>query len=158
MYHYYTLSITQTSLGSYFAEAPERLSKMQKEYLPPIIQAYEDKYQIKLLTTTSILPLKQQADTHTKLENILKSYDPLVLAALERATRTLKSVLLPLMMIEGHIDPEKCIHAANLEGIAQRQVWGDVEGDHDVEDVEIQRWMGAVGCVVHGVENIKAHN
>ena len=67
------------------------------------------------------------------------------LSALESLTATCRSLVIALAAASGRISPEAALIAARVEEEYQAEVWGMVEGGHDVDRADHRaRIAGAV--------------
>jgi chaperone required for assembly of F1-ATPase len=71
-------------------------------------------------------------------------FDPLRLTVLETAAKYLKSGSIGIALLEGALTPKDAFEAAYVEEIVQRREWGEVEGDHDLNDAETMLWLNGI--------------
>ncbi|POW08935.1 hypothetical protein PSHT_09327 [Puccinia striiformis] len=110
---------------------PRVLVEMQKKHWDPLLEWLKKRYQIELkVYHDSILFLKQSPEIHSQLKQIISQFDPLKLAAFERAVHATKS------------------DASRVEVLSQIARWGEVEDTHDVDYQEIRMKLGSVACAL----------
>jgi chaperone required for assembly of F1-ATPase len=56
----------------------------------------------------------------------------------------LKSGSIGIALLEGALTPKDAFEAAYVEEIVQRREWGEVEGDHDLNDAETMLWLNGI--------------
>ncbi|KNF01968.1 hypothetical protein PSTG_04792 [Puccinia striiformis f. sp. tritici PST-78] len=82
---------------------PRVLVEMQKKHWDPLLEWLKKRYQIELkVYHDSILFLKQSPEIHSQLKQIISQFDPLKLAAFERAVHATKSFVIALALVENH--------------------------------------------------------
>ncbi|KNZ45480.1 hypothetical protein VP01_807g10 [Puccinia sorghi] len=128
---------------------PLVLAKMQKTHWEPLVEWLHSSYQVPLqIHHDSILFSKQSASTHAKLRSIVSHFDPLKLAAFERAVHASKSFVIALALVEGRLTVEQASDASRVEVLSQISRWGEVEDTHDVDHQEIRMKLGSVACAL----------
>ncbi|KAI8813804.1 hypothetical protein BJ742DRAFT_787508 [Cladochytrium replicatum] len=130
----------------YMHDFPDKLLELQDERWKPLIQWTLDTYGAELKTTMGIFSVKQSDETVSKLRAIVESFDPIKLAAFEKAVLTTKSFVIGLALAERRITVEEAVNAARVELDAQISRWGEVEDSHDVDHADMTRQLGAVAC------------
>ncbi|MBW0476805.1 hypothetical protein O181_016520 [Austropuccinia psidii MF-1] len=124
---------------------PATLAKMQAKHWDPLINWIKDTYGVEIEThRDSIFFSKQPESTKTKLKAVVEGFDPLKLAAFERAVHTTKSFVISLALIEGRLTIEEASDASRVEVLSQILRWGEVEDTHDVDYQEIRMKLGSV--------------
>ncbi|ORX91500.1 ATP12-domain-containing protein [Basidiobolus meristosporus CBS 931.73] len=125
---------------------PQSLIDLQNEHWKPLIDWVEEKYQVKLNVTNSILGTAQQPETVKRLRQEVESFDPLTLSAFERATLSSKSFIIALALVKRQLSVEAATTASRVEVLSQIKQWGMVEDTHDVDLEEMRRQLGSVAC------------
>jgi len=128
---------------------PAVLARMQKTHWEPLVEWLHSSYQVRLeVHHDSILFCKQSGSTHAKLRGIVSGFDPLKLAAFERAVHASKSFVIALALVEGRLTVEQASDASRVEVLSQISRWGEVEDTHDVDYQEIRMKLGSVACAL----------
>lgn len=91
-----------------------------------------------------LLPESTQSEINNIGQVIMPSYDSLGLTIIETASKYLKSASIALALVEGVLSPTEAFEAAFVEEIYQRNEWGLVEGDHDINDAETKLWLHGI--------------
>ena len=93
------------------------------------------------------IPPETDAEIEKINSEILSQYDPLKLTMLEVASKYLKSGTIGIGLLDGVLTPSEAFKAAYVEEICQRQEWGEVEGDHDINDAETMLWLNGISIL-----------
>ena len=124
------------------------LSKEQAMAWEPVIGFFKSKYGIQISQSESGFGVPPGSDEEIKLVNEMilseNRYDGLRLTILETAAKYLKSGSVGIALLEGALNPERAFQAAYVEEIVQRREWGEVEGDHDLNDAETMVWLHGI--------------
>ncbi|PLW17746.1 hypothetical protein PCANC_09082 [Puccinia coronata f. sp. avenae] len=128
---------------------PRVLVEMQQTHWMPLLEWLKKTHQIDLkVYHDSILFSKQSPATHSKLRSIVASFDPLKLAAFERAVHATKSFVIALALVEKRLTVDQASDASRVEVLSQISRWGEVEDTHDVDYQEIRMKLGSVACAI----------
>ena len=124
------------------------LFKEQTNAWEPVLGFFKSKYGVQISQSTSGFGVPPGADEEIKrINDVVLSedrYDGLRLTILETAAKYLKSGSVGIALLEEAITPEQAFHAGYIEEIVQRREWGEVEGDHDLNDAETMVWLHGV--------------
>jgi len=124
------------------------LFSVQKDRWRPIFEYFAMKgVSISQSSTGLALPESTQSELQTVNDKILSCYDSLGLSVLETASKYLKSGSLAVGLLDGKLCPEEAFKAAFVEELCQRDVWGLVEGDHDLNQSETMLWLHGLRLV-----------
>lgn len=132
----------------YHEEFPEILTQLQDQYWKPIIDWTQEKFGVKINTTTEIFAISQPDETKEKLRKVVEEMSPLELAAFEKAVMSSKSFLIGFALVNKGISVEQAARAAHVEMNAQMDRWGEVEDSHDVEREFIRQTLGSVAMTL----------
>lgn len=128
---------------------PKILVEMQIKHWIPLVEWVQKSFQINLkIHKDSITFEKQSQNTHSILKNIVNKFDPLKLAAFERAVLSTKSFIISLALVEGQLSIDEASDASRVEVLSQIHRWGEVEDTHDVDHQEIRMKLGSVKCAL----------
>mmetsp|Transcript_20891 Transcript_20891/g.30251 ORF Transcript_20891/g.30251 Transcript_20891/m.30251 type:complete len:181 (-) Transcript_20891:34-576(-) len=129
------LNYLPTDTACYLAPAEDRiLRKRQEEHLTPLREKLQEALGVKFGTSESVLgSVAHPSETMVKIQNEVNQMDPFTLAALQCATMECKSILIGLSLVMQHIEPEQAAICARLEEEFNVEVWGLVEGGHDLD-------------------------
>jgi ATP synthase mitochondrial F1 complex assembly factor 2 len=124
-----------TDSALFFTSPEDRiLLKKQKLHLQPVIKALNKKLQIDLQTTQAMNGRNQQSEnTVVTIHRVVEAMDDFTLACLQSATIECKSIVLGLAFVGRLISLEESIAASRLEEEFQLEIWGVVEGGHDMD-------------------------
>eukprot|EP00158_Paraphelidium_tribonemae_P001504 Partr_v1_DN24487_c0_g1_i1_m66521 putative ATP synthase mitochondrial F1 complex assembly factor len=130
-------------------EYPQRLVDLESQSWTPIVEWARDRFKVDILTTTSLLGLKQPVETRDRLvSHVVATYGPGKMAAFEKAVMQSKSFLVALALMERAVTVEQASFAARVEYISQAGQWGEVEDTHDVDAAEMARQLGACAAML----------
>ncbi|KAI9150909.1 ATP synthase mitochondrial F1 complex assembly factor 2 [Blastocladiella emersonii ATCC 22665] len=138
------MKFLQTDATCYHQEFPDELVNLQNAHWVPVIEWARSRFGVEILTTQSLLGVRQPAETVATLRAHVETYTPLQLAAFERAVLTSKSFLVGLALLERAITAKQASAAASVEVEAQIARWGEVEDAHDVDREDLQRLLASV--------------
>ncbi|MCF6215668.1 MAG: hypothetical protein L3J58_05790 [Emcibacter sp.] len=113
-----------TDLLCYRAEFPEDLAQQQAGLWQPLLDWVGQNHDIKLVVTTGILHVPQDADELEKLGVFLGGLDSFHLAAFHNITTLCGSVSIALNVLGGNISAEQAWTAAELDENYQTRQWG----------------------------------
>ena len=129
------LAYADTDLVCYRAGEPFELVRRQQHTWQPMLDWVNGTYGVKLVVTTSILPLAQPAAMRERLRSALEDLGDWPLVGLHAATTALGSLVLGLCLLHGRLDPDTALAASLLDELFEIERWGsDVEAErrHEV--------------------------
>ncbi|KAI9295948.1 ATP12-domain-containing protein, partial [Neoconidiobolus thromboides FSU 785] len=112
---------------------PEKLVRLQDQHYTPILDWVKKEYGLILNVSKDILSNNQPDNVKTGLRDLVLEFDPLELAAFERACISTKSYLIALALLKKQISVEEAAQAAHVEINFQIEQWGMVEDTHDLD-------------------------
>ena len=115
----------ETDLVCYRAERPEELRRRQEAAWDPLVDWLAGEYGARLVVTTGLAPAAQPRETVDALSRAVDAFDDFVLAALQRATGALGSIVLALAMTAGRIGAEEAWAASAIDVSYQADRWGE---------------------------------
>jgi ATP synthase F1 complex assembly factor 2 len=132
------------------------LALQQKKHWKPILD-YLNSVGVILSQSKApfALPDSTEAEVKAMNETFLRSYDSLQLTMLETLAKYLKSGSIAVGVLEGILSPEAAFKAAFVEEICQREEWGLVEGDHDMNDAETKLWINGVSLLATALRIVR---
>lgn len=150
------LKYLKTDAALFRVTEQEALASKQAKILDPILRNIEKRYALEKQLSISdslMFPQQHQPDLDI-LASILKKKNAWELGCLFTAVRNLKSYLLGVSLLDGAISVEEACEAANVEEYHQRKRWGEVEGNHDVENSVVEMWLNAAILLQHSVKEV----
>lgn len=118
----------ETDLVCYRVDRPEELRRRQQAAWDPLVQWIADEYGARLEVTTAVVPTPQPREAVDALCRAVTGFDDFVLAAFQRATGALGSIVLALAMTAGRIGAEEAWAASLIDESYQADRWGE-DGD-----------------------------
>jgi ATP synthase F1 complex assembly factor 2 len=151
-----------TDSALYHTDETDRiLLGKQRQHLMPVVRWTEKVFGVNLQINNSMAnKIKHPEEVSAKLENVLKQMDPFTLTCLQAATYECKSLVLGLAFVSRQISTEQVITASRLEEEFQLEVWGVVEGGHDMDRLNNATSLSSVGYFMHSLydgDRIKEH-
>ena len=123
------------------------LLKKQKQVFQPVIRWFSRTLDIELETTQSMTgKINHPKRTVEKIEKIVNSLDHFTLTCLQSATMECKSLVIALAMLYRHLSIDQAIVASRIEEEFQTEIWGVVEGGHDMDRVNNSAQLLSAGC------------
>ncbi|KAG7507113.1 TOM1 2 isoform X1 [Solea senegalensis] len=144
---FYTMHLTDTVC--YRVDEPHGLVELQKNEWDPVLQWIENRYNVTIGSSSSILGPDIPAATKDTFQQHLNSYNFWSLTGLEYVITQLKSVVLSMAMIDRHLSVEEAVLLSRLEEEYQIQRWGSVEWAHDYDMYELRARTAAGALFVH---------
>lgn len=113
-----------TDLVCYRVDRPEELRQMQEAAWDPPVDWIAEAYGARLEVTTGLIPAPQPPEAVEALCAEIETFDDFVLAAFQRATGALGSVVLALAMTAGRMEAEDAWAASTIDETYQADRWG----------------------------------
>eukprot|EP01038_Epipyxis_sp_PR26KG_P008666 gene8666-11709_t len=137
-----------TDSALYFTNDTDRLLLMkQKQNYLPVIKWWNRTFEIDLETTDSMsTKLLHPHEVVNKVKTLLSNMDPYTLTAVQSATYECKSLVLGLAYVCRFLSLEEVIKASRIEEEFQLEIWGVVEGGHDMDRLNNCVSLSSVGC------------
>jgi ATP synthase mitochondrial F1 complex assembly factor 2 len=126
---------------------PERLVLSQTETLRPVLEHFQERYGHELNVAVGGLAAQQSDAVRTTVTDFVNSLTDLGLAALDSTTATAKSVMIAMALHDAAIDVDIAVAAARYEEGWQENVWGTVEGGHDLDSADVRVRLTAADAV-----------
>ena len=134
----------ETDLVCYRVERPEELRRRQEAAWDPLVDWIADEFGGRLRVTTGLMPAPQPSEAIDALRQAVTAFDDFVLAAFQRATGTVGSIVLALAMTAGRITAEEAWAASVIDESYQADRWGQDQEAEAARDV-LRRELGAAG-------------
>ncbi|KAK3738736.1 hypothetical protein QZH41_018094 [Actinostola sp. cb2023] len=131
------------------ASEPDDLVNLQRKEWNPIIDWFNQRFNVSVKVVDELLVQTIQKDTMTKLTSHLISINDWAMAGLEFAVDTSKSFIIAMGLLDSHINVEKAAYLARLELEFQIGRWGSIEWAHDVDLMEIRSRLAAATLFYH---------
>jgi chaperone required for assembly of F1-ATPase len=134
----------ETDTVSFLHESDDELREKQISHWNPLREAVQIDHGIETNQAVGLtLPQGQSEPGKKKLLEILENLDFWKLTTFEIGASYSKSAVIALALLNNRIDVEKAIEAALVEELHQREIWGTVEGDHDIAESETAMWLAS---------------
>ncbi|XP_062508284.1 ATP synthase mitochondrial F1 complex assembly factor 2-like isoform X2 [Corticium candelabrum] len=121
-----------TDCSCFRVSEPDDFVKLQTDTWDPIIDWFQNKFDVKLKVSTGLLEAFQEIETMDRVRDVLMTYDPHVLLGVHSAVSSLSSLVIAMGLVGNFISVEKAVQAANLESEYQTKKWGTVEWSHSM--------------------------
>ncbi|KAI0086620.1 ATP12-domain-containing protein [Irpex rosettiformis] len=143
------LKYLQTDTICFHSSDPESLVSLQQTHWVPVLEWASSTFNVEISTATDsfVIPPHPEA-TIKKFDQVLSTFDPWQMAAMERATYSSKSFLIGLALTLRHITAEEASLASHVEVNSQIEKWGEVEDSHDVDYHDIRRQLASAACLI----------
>ena len=133
------LDYIDTDLICYRAENPKELVELQKNKWDPIILLIEKYISTKVQIFQGVLPKKQHANVHSKLNNLINQFNIFEISALHRITNITGSILLSLCVLKKDISKNEVFELSFLDELWQAENWGfDEETSQKRKEISIE--------------------
>lgn len=132
------LKFLETDTVCYRVDEPHGLVDLQKNEWDPVLHWIENRYNVTIGSSSSIMGPEIPEATKDTFRQHLKSYNFWSLTGLEFVITQLKSIVLSLGMIDRHLSVEKAVLLSRLEEEYQIRQWGNVEWAHDYDMYELR--------------------
>lgn len=142
------LKFLDTDTVCYRVDEPPGLVELMKNEWDPVLHWIENRYDVVIGSSSSILGPEIPESTKDTLRQHLKSYNFWSLTGLEYVITQLKSVVLSLGLIDKHLTVEEAVLLSRLEEEYQIQHWGNVEWAHDYDMYELRARTAAGALLV----------
>ncbi|XP_056286041.1 ATP synthase mitochondrial F1 complex assembly factor 2 [Pseudoliparis swirei] len=143
------LKFLETDTVCYRVDEPHGLVELQKKEWDPVLHWMENRYNVTIGSSSSILGPEIPEATKETFRQHLNSYSFWSLTGLEYVITQLKSVVLSMGMIDRHLTVEQAVLLSRLEEEYQIQHWGNVESAHDYDMYELRARTAAGALFVH---------
>ena len=133
------LDYIDTDLICYRAENPKELVELQKNKWDPIISFIEKYIGTNVQVFQGILPKKQNATVHGRLNNLINQFDIFEISALHRITNITGSIFLSLCVLKKDISKNEIFELSFLDELWQEKNWGfDEENSQKRKEISIE--------------------
>ncbi|XP_056627547.1 ATP synthase mitochondrial F1 complex assembly factor 2 [Triplophysa dalaica] len=143
------LKFLDTDTICYRVDEPPGLVELQKNEWDPVLNWIEQRYNVVIGSSSSIMGPKIPEETKETFHQHLNSYNFWSLTGLEYVITQLKSVVLSLGLIDKHLSVEEAVLLSRLEEEYQIQHWGNVEWAHDYDLYELRARTAAGALFAH---------
>ena len=113
-----------TDLLSYRAEGPLELAKRQAEVWGPILAAVSHRYDVRLRTTSGVMPIAQDRNVVERFGSAMTPMDDFQLTGFHDLVTLTGSYMIGLAAVIGLMPPEKLWLASCLDEDWQAEQWG----------------------------------
>ncbi|MDB5393566.1 MAG: Chaperone required for the assembly of the mitochondrial F1-ATPase [Rhodospirillales bacterium] len=121
------LRFAETDTVCYRAEPgqPAELIALQRELWDPLLAWLAQHHGATLVTTSGILPVKQSGEAMETLARTISAMDDWRLGAFQCAAASSGSFVIGLALVDGRIDADEAISAAELDSGFEIDRWGE---------------------------------
>ena len=124
-----------TDLVCYRVDRPDELRRRQEAAWDPLVDWVAEEYGARLEVTIGLIPTPQSREAVDVLRARVTAFDDFVLAAFQRATGALGSVVLALAMTAGRMGAEEAWAASTIDEAYQADRWGQDSEAKEVRGV-----------------------
>jgi chaperone required for assembly of F1-ATPase len=142
------VAYADTDLVCYRAAEPFELVQRQQHAWQPMLEWLSETYGVRLVVTTSILPVAQPPAARARLRRAIEDLGDWPLVGMHMATTALGSLVLGLGLLHGRLDAEAALAAGLLDELYEIERWGS--------DVEAERRHAALRRDVSGAARFLA--
>lgn len=121
----------------------EELYQMQCAEWDPIIDWFNERYQVDVEKSCDITQPKISATTRMNISKHLLSYNDITMHGFVYAVDVIKSLILTMACVDKRISVEKAVLLTRLEEEYQLKFWGRVEWAHDLHQQDTQARLAA---------------
>ena len=142
------LGFLPTDSALFFTNDRDRiLLAKQMELLQPVVDFINKELGTEIMTTTSMAArIKHPADTLHVIKALVHSLDPHTMACLQTTCMECKSIVLGMAyVLYGHLSVDELRQASRVEEEFQVDIWGVVEGGHDMDRLNNAVNLSSVG-------------
>ncbi|XP_013791253.1 ATP synthase mitochondrial F1 complex assembly factor 2-like [Limulus polyphemus] len=143
------LEFLDTDTLCYRVNEPAELEQLQKEKWDPVISWFQQRYQVEMKVSDSLLAPVIPQQTKETLQKHLFSFSDYALLGVSFAVENLKSLVLTLSLVDRFLDVETAVSLSRLEVEFQTDQWGRLEWAHDLEQMQVQSKVAAAVLFVH---------
>ncbi|XP_068610679.1 ATP synthase mitochondrial F1 complex assembly factor 2 [Brachionichthys hirsutus] len=143
------LKFLETDTVCYRVDEPYGLVDLQKNEWDPVLQWIENRYNVTIGSSSSILGPEIPEATKDAFRQHLHSYNLWSLTGLEYVIAQLKSIVLSMGLIDRYLSVEQAVLLSRLEEEYQIRCWGNVEWAHDYDMYELRVRTAAGALFVH---------
>ena len=117
------LGFGRSDLLCYRAEEPV-LAARQSAIWDPLLAWVHEKHGIRLMSDAGVSFIEQPADALLRMQEIVSGFDNFRLAAFDSAAALTGSFVLALALIDGRLDADAAVAAAQVDELYQAEKWG----------------------------------
>ncbi|MDE0174578.1 MAG: ATPase [Defluviicoccus sp.] len=125
----------ETDLVCYRVDRPAELRRRQEAAWDPLVDWIGEECGVRLEVTAGLIPAPQPEEAVAALRARVAALDDFVLAAFQRATGALGSVVLALAMTNGRLGAEEAWAASTIDEAYQAERWGEDGEAGEVREV-----------------------
>ena len=131
----------------YIADEPKKLHIKQKKLYDPLIDWAQKFLSIKLKKGPDLLFIEQPSLNSGKIKKSLEELDGFHLCTLHELTKSLGSLFTSLALYNKIITPEIAWEVANVEDNFRIEIWGEVEEETLIKNVNFDHFNKLVGIL-----------
>lgn len=156
------LSYLPTDTVLFWTDEEDRiLLKKQRQHFEPMLRWVHRTFGMELKVSKSgeiIGRLEHSEKATANAERIINNMDHFSLACLQSVTMECKSLVMALAFLGRYITLEQCIAASRIEEEFQVEIWGVVEGGHDMDRLNNAVSLSAAGLFFGLIHDSHAHS
>ena len=131
----------------YIADKPRKLHVKQKKLYKPTIKWIEKFLSVKLNIGEGLLFVEQPLLNSHKIKKYLTDLNNFQLVAIHELTKSIGSLFITLAIYEKSITPKMAWEVANVEDNHRIEVWGEVEEETHIKNVNLEHFNRLVGIL-----------
>ena len=140
----YLAGYADTDLLLYRAEGPDALVARQSTHWDPILDWIAEKYGVRLVQTTGVMPVSQASEALSVLANAMDDMSVFQITGFHDLVTLSGSFSLALATVERQRDPGTIWDLACLDEAWQIEQWGEDEEAKEVADIKKAAFLHAV--------------
>lgn len=138
----------------YTHEGDRILLAKQRKMMDPILEFFAKELEIELKTTQAMTSrIEQSPEVASKIRTMVHSLDPFSLAVIQCMTMECKSLLSALAFYYKGLDLQSLKGVSRVEEEFQVEIWGVVEGGHDMDRLNNSVSLASSSLFVGLLEN-----
>ena len=137
-----------TDTVCFLSEEPEELLAVQENEWGPLWKWFNDRYQVSLIPTNSLL-VEISPELRNTMQEYVSSFNNWSLTGFEYAVESGKSLVIACALAEKEISVERAASLSRLEVEFQIKKWGSVEWAHEVDLMDLRSRLAAATLFLH---------
>jgi len=137
-----------------YREVKEKIRALQNACLDPVLAHVRERYGLEMRVNDGMDLQDASEEVVGRLRKVLEGVSDIELVALETAVTVTKSVAIALCLLDGHLSIEQALRCSRTEEDTQADLYGRVEGHHDIEEAQT-RMLLAAARVLPQLERIR---
>lgn len=137
-----------------YREAQGKIRDLQNACLDPVLAHVKERYGLEMRVNYGMDLQDASVEIVERMRTVLGGVSDIELVALETAVTVTKSVTIALCLLDGYLSIKQALHCSRTEEDTQADLYGRVEGHHDIEEAQALMLLSAAR-VLPQLERIK---